>query len=187
MHTSLFISSCVFHIWLLWYLWGPLFERVRVVDFRLKWGWEFFSLKLTSKSKNMRKQFGVWRMDDIRLKLAPPWWFVPKLVTSHIVCHCLLVVCKYNLPAWFHKNKTLDCCKLATSEWQILQIYPQTQKTRSERQNIPTDLRRSFMLTVKRSGPLIEGLEKAVKDDKLPHLQPRQTSITIATWTSQAV
>ncbi len=38
----------------------------------------------------------------------------------------------------------------------------------STKDEIPTDLRRSFMLTVERSVPLLEGLELAVKDDELP-------------------
>ncbi len=50
-----------------------LFELVRVLDFRLKWGCGIFSLKSTSRYENEKSKFEAKRVKDIRLKLAPPF------------------------------------------------------------------------------------------------------------------
>ena len=50
----------------------PLFELVRVRNFRLKCGWRFFELKTTSRSGNEKMKFEVMRVQNIRLKLAAP-------------------------------------------------------------------------------------------------------------------
>ncbi len=50
-----------------------LFELVRVLDFRLKWGCGIFSLKSTSRYEKEKSKFEVKRVKDIRPKLAPPF------------------------------------------------------------------------------------------------------------------
>ncbi len=55
-----------------WHLFPFPFELVRVLDFRLKWGCEIFSLKSTSRYRNEKPKFETKRVKDIRFKLAPP-------------------------------------------------------------------------------------------------------------------
>ncbi len=92
MHIHLNIISCINHqmdgrltentsplakkTYIISFIYGisdlPLFELVRVRNFRLKWGWRIFELKTTSRSGNEKMKFEVMRVQNIRLKLAPP-------------------------------------------------------------------------------------------------------------------
>ncbi len=53
---------------------------------------------------------------ELRRDIFICWWFVPKLVTSQIVCQCLLVVCQYILQASNCSNTTWACHKLSTNK-----------------------------------------------------------------------
>ncbi len=64
------------------------------------------------------------------------------------------------------KNGTVDVGKWTTGRHRILHGHYECQLSTKDFE-IPTYLRRSFMLTVERSVPLLEGLELAVKDDEL--------------------
>ncbi len=64
-------------------------------------------------------------------------------------------------------NGTVDVGKWTAGRHRILHGHSEYQLS-TEDSEIPTDLRRSFMLTVDRSMPLLEGLELGVKDDELP-------------------
>ena len=64
-------------------------------------------------------------------------------------------------------NGTVNVGKWTAGRHRILHGLSECQLSTKDFK-IPTDLRRSFMLTVERSVPLLEGLELAVKDDELP-------------------
>ncbi len=69
------------------------------------------------------------------------------------------------------QNGTVDVGKRTAERHRILHGHSECQLSTKDFE-IPTDLRRSFMLTVERSIPLLEGLELAVKDDELPREVP---------------
>ena len=64
-------------------------------------------------------------------------------------------------------NGTVDVGKWTAGRHRILYGHSECQLS-TKNSEIPTDPRRSFMLTVERSVPLLEGLELAGKDDELP-------------------
>ena len=64
------------------------------------------------------------------------------------------------------QNGTVDVGKWTAGSHRILHGHSECQLS-TKNFEIPTDLRRSFMLTIERSVPLLEGLKLAVKDDEL--------------------
>ncbi len=65
------------------------------------------------------------------------------------------------------QNSTVDVRKWSAGHHRIFHGHSECQLLTKDFK-IPTDLRRSFILTVECSVPLLEGLELAVKDDELP-------------------
>ncbi len=51
----------------------PFFGVWRVLEFRLSGGWEKFELSQTKRGAPEKNIFDSKRVEDIRLKLAPPW------------------------------------------------------------------------------------------------------------------
>ncbi len=65
------------------------------------------------------------------------------------------------------QNGTVDVGKWSAGHHRIFHGHSECQLSTKDFK-IPSDLRRSSMLTVERSVPLLERLELAVKDDELP-------------------
>ncbi len=106
---------------------------------------------------------------------SPPRW------KSALLCQCFVSVSgRRKDAAWLElyiqqdtaytktcQNCTVDVGKWSAGHHRIFLGHSECQLLTKDFK-IPTDLRRSFILTVECSVPLLEGLELAVKDDELP-------------------